>query len=176
MKGVKKKREINYQTIHTDGWISNEHLKTPKITRARLIYSLIDPETELIHGDIFLPTWDSTDHLFFICEKCKTAADVLHVMFDPHYAKPPNPSYALFFRLGCPKCGASGQRKIYLDRRDDPAFAHNTYDENSLYIYGRERRPYEVIKMISLEAINKLFEETNNLEECKERIRKILKE
>ena len=88
----------------------NEPLKTPRRTRARTIFQSVDiVQTQ---GEHFIPTWDSTDHLAFKCDTCKTPADVIAVQFLPHYD---SSGSVLYFRLGCPKCGKTGQRKIYLE-------------------------------------------------------------
>lgn len=99
----------------------NEPLKTPRRTRARTIFQSVD--ILLTHGEHFTPAWDSTDHMTFKCDACKTVADVLAVQFVPHYDIAGS---VLYFRLGCPKCGKTGQRKIYLESMSttDPAVTH----------------------------------------------------
>ncbi len=44
--------------------------------------NILDEELHLIGGGTFLPAWDSTDHLNFVCQKCKSVADVLEIKFD----------------------------------------------------------------------------------------------
>ena len=84
----------------------------------------------------FLPSWDSTDHLYFVCKQCKTVADLLLVK---------SYGYVIIFSLQCPECKTAGQRKMYLtvplSRR---CFCHCVYDpdEQKVYSYGREPSPY----------------------------------
>jgi hypothetical protein len=133
-----------YQRASPDGFITNALLKSPSHRSGGTIYSVVDDKTIDIRGDHFLPTFDSTDHLSFACEKCKTIADVLAIVFNPNYSRPPNPRFALFFYLECPKCGASGQRKIYLDEIDRRAFCHTVWHENKLYTYGTGNEPRDI--------------------------------
>ena len=107
-----KKELAPYETEFDDGFIMNRFSQKP-LARGELIYSILDRESYLIRGDHFLPTWDTTDHFHFVCGKCKGVADVLEIRFDPQYGS--DVKYALFFYLGCRVCGATGQRKIYLD-------------------------------------------------------------
>jgi hypothetical protein len=132
-----------YQRAFSDGFIANAFLKTPSHMSGGTIYSVVDEKTIDINGDHFLPTFDSTDHLSFVCEECKTVADVLAVLFDPNYSRP-NPRFALFFYLGCPKCGASGQRKIYLDEIERRAFCHMVWHKGKLYSYGIGDEPHDI--------------------------------
>jgi hypothetical protein len=131
-----------YQRECQDGFVINRFLKKPK-ARGGLIYTALDEETVSIHGGRFLPTWDSTDHFHFICEECKSVADVLRVKFDANYGG--GVKYALFFYLGCRKCGASGQRKIYLDRRRNACKFQRAHDEGKVYIYADGDQPNSVI-------------------------------
>jgi len=66
----------------------------------------------------FIPVFDPSDHLHFICPKCKEIARILRVeLSEIHYAKP------IYFLLQCPKCGNYSQRKIYLkelEARENP--------------------------------------------------------
>jgi len=61
-------------------------------------------------GD-FIPVFDSTDHFHFACSRCKEIACVVMVRRHDSYADTPT----IYFYLKCPKCGAEGQRKIYLE-------------------------------------------------------------
>ena len=128
-----EERLMPYQESFPDGFITNKLLKKAK-TKAGIIYSAIDEESVLIHGSVFLPTWDTTDHLHFVCRRCKSVADILQVKFDDNYAS--DPKYALFFYLGCRKCGVTGQRKVYLDRAADACQYQKTYDEDKIYVYS----------------------------------------
>jgi hypothetical protein len=103
------------------------------------VYSVLDQESILIGGSGFLPTWDETDHLHFACAGCNNIADILQVFLKR------DGLFTLFFWLGCPNCGATGQRKIYLDRRDDAAKFHCALASRQLLIYSDERSPYGVI-------------------------------
>jgi len=125
--GVNDKKELApYETEFDDGFIMNRFSQKP-LARGELIYSILDRESYLIRGDHFLPTWDTTDHFHFVCGKCKGVADVLEIRFDPQYGS--DVKYALFFYLGCRVCGATGQRKIYLDRRPDLCYCQQTFDK-----------------------------------------------
>jgi len=109
--------------------------KKPKCTRATFIYTSIN-ELACTGFSNFIPTWDSTDHFHFCCADCGVMADVLEVRFYPY--REDGKLYALFFYLGCPKCGATGQRKIYLKPSSylgQEAFAKN----RKLYIFGKEK-------------------------------------
>lgn len=138
------------------GWFPvGEHTpirKKPKI-RGGIIYSLLDPEAGyMITGDHFLPTWDSTDHFHFVCGECKTVADVLEVKALHPYGS--GIKCAIFFYLGCPACGNSGQRKIYLDRRPEAAGYQVTHVPSmhldrphagvDVIFYAREAKPKEI--------------------------------
>lgn len=116
--------------------------------KSRTIYSILDSEHDFIDGNFFLPTWDSTDHLHFVCMSCRTVADILEVKTDLTYSPyPSNPMYTLYFYLGCPECGATGKRKVYLDRRDRACIYQHTYDSGEVFVYGENRKPASVIKM-----------------------------
>lgn len=141
-----EEKQARAQQELSKGFVTNQLLTEPE-ARGGLIYSVLDRETHLIKGDCFLPTWDTTDHFHFVCEKCKGVADVLMVKFVSDYSD--DIKYALFFYLGCRKCGASGQRKIYLDRRPDACVFQVAYDKGYLYFYGRKD---ESIKKIELSA------------------------
>ena len=92
----------------------NIPLKTPRHTRAKMIYQGVNELLSVGSSD-FIPTWDLTDHFHFCCAKCACIADVLQVRFYPNYVGDSKGTklYALFIFLGCPKCGATGFRKIY---------------------------------------------------------------
>ena len=136
-------KRSKYQYEFSNGFTANAFIIKPKTVRGGIIYSTIDTETRLFHGACFLPTWDSTDHLHFICEHCKSVADVLQVRFTSHYSK--TPRYALFFYLGCPECGATGQRKIYFDLDEARCKFQMAWHKNVLYLYGDQREPTEKI-------------------------------
>lgn len=136
---MSEEKLMPYQKKCPDGFIINKLLKKPKV-KGGLIYSVLDQDNYLIHGDSFLPTWDETDHFHFVCKKCKSVADVLEVRFITNYSK--TVKYALFFYLGCRKCGATGQRKIYLDRCPDACIFQHTFDhEGNFYTYGDTKEP-----------------------------------
>lgn len=128
------------------GFIFNKLLKKPN-AKGVIIYNIIEKESTFFESDLFLPMWDSTDHLHFACQKCKSVADVLRIKFNKKYSKPPNPRFALFFYLGCPNCGASGQRKIYLDFVLTRWPCQIAFDENKIYVYGEGRKPVRVINV-----------------------------
>jgi len=115
------------------------------VARGGKIYSILDPKRNYIRGDHFQPTWDGTDHFHFVCEKCKGVADVLEVKHYDNYSN--EVKYALFFYFGCRVCGATGQRKMYLDRRPDACYHQQTFDNNRLYLYGKGDKPEESIDL-----------------------------
>ena len=132
-----------YQKECADGFILNKLLRAPKHMRDGFWYSAVDEEALAIGGGVFLPTWDDTDHFHFVCKACKCVADVLGVRFKGKYGE--DVDHALFFYLGCPSCGQTGQRKIYLDIRDRACLFQHTYDKGKVYIYGKKREPKYVI-------------------------------
>ncbi|MEM2904994.1 MAG: hypothetical protein QW587_04565 [Candidatus Bathyarchaeia archaeon] len=127
-----------YQSKYPDGFIVNRFLKRPK-AKEGLIYTILDENALSIDGAHFIPSWDSTDHLHFVCGRCKGVADVLQVKLDASYAA--DVRYALFFYLGCRLCGATGQRKVYLDRRGDACKFQHAHDGGNIYIYGESEKP-----------------------------------
>jgi len=133
--------------------VLNRLLLKPRYKKG-FVYTHVDPEYLAIHGNRFLPTWDGTDHFHFVCWECKSVADVLAVKLDPNYGS--DVKFALFFYLGCSRCGKTGQRKIYLDIRNDAAKFQRTFDAGSLYCYGNERAPYSVVDFIPSEVKRKL--------------------
>lgn len=137
-----EKRLMPYERKTQNGFVINKLLKKPK-TKSGVLYSAIDEQSVLIGGSRFLPTWDETDHFHFVCAKCKSVADILQVRFDANYGK--DVKYALFFYLGCRKCGATGQRKIYLDRRPRACIFQKAFDDDNIYVYGEKDEPYAVI-------------------------------
>ena len=62
-------------------------------------------------GGNFIPVFDDTDHFHFACSRCREIACVVMVERRDYYANTPT----IYFYLKCPKCGAEGQRKIYLE-------------------------------------------------------------
>jgi hypothetical protein len=133
-----------YQERFEDVFVANRWLKKPK-AKGGAIYTAVDPESFLIGAAHFLPTWDTTDHFRFACEACKSVADVLAVRFCSHYDS--EVKYALFFYLGCRKCGATGQRKIHLDRRANACIFQTTYDSHNLYLYWKNDEPRRIIRL-----------------------------
>jgi len=83
-------------------------LRKKAVSKPGLVFSLLDPVIHTVGGDSPKPVYDNTDHLQFQCEKCSALVDMLDVRLDHH-----GRDYTLFLFLGCPKCGASGARKIY---------------------------------------------------------------
>jgi len=93
----------------------------------------------------FIPTWDSTDHLHFCCAKCACAADVLRVGFYPNYPGDAKGTrmYALFIYLGCPKCGATGFRKIYF--KPMSFYGQIAFTDKIKFVFGVEREAIETL-------------------------------
>ena len=117
-----------------------------------MVYSAVDPDSMMIGGGEFTPSWDSTDHFAFVCNKCGVVADILQVRYVADYADSDGrPLYALFFYLGCVKCGATGQRKAYLARRPRAAFCHEALVGNELLIFGDSREPYKRMRVSKLD-------------------------
>jgi hypothetical protein len=147
----------------------NQFLDKPKNTTANMIYNIIDDETILIKADNFIPSWDSTDHFKFVCRDCKNPADVLRVWF--YNNKKRDVKNILYFYLGCPKCGNTGIRKIYLDRVwDRPVFCHKVYDDLCLYYYGTKELIQESL-MVPLSWLEKM----KSMEELEDFIQKLKK-
>ena len=92
-----------------------------------------------------MPTWDGTDHFHFACEKCHCMADVLKVEFYPRY-KGNGKLYAFFFWLGCPDCGNTGFRKIYLKPSAYRGQECFTYDREA-FVYGDNKKPVGQFKL-----------------------------
>jgi hypothetical protein len=112
-----------------------------------VVYSIRDKERPgTIEGDIFLPTWDDTDHLHFACENCGGIADILEVSLES--LRKCSKSRTLHL-LGLRTVGFTGQRKIYLDRRSDSGAFQKTLVENQLLVYADERIPYSRTKLIA---------------------------
>ena len=132
----------------------NTLLKTPRTTKAEMIYQAVNEYLSTGDGN-FIPTWDDTDHFHFCCGSCACIADILQVKFYPNYSGDWKGTklYAFFIYLGCPMCGLTGFRKIYLKPRNcigQKAFAN----EKQLYIFG-----------VGKEAIEKIsFEQTSEQE------------
>lgn len=123
----------------------NEPRKKPHKTTARLIYQCV---TNLItQGEDFIPTWDTTDHLSFACEECHTKATILAVEFYPNL---PPVGATLYFRLKCPSCKRTGQRKIYLEIKDAPFQQALDYNHR-LLLYARDKQ--KPVKMIQLKQV-----------------------
>jgi len=122
----------------------NVPLRIPRFTKAKNIYRAVN---KLLSkgGSDFIPMWDSTDHFNFCCAKCGCAADVLEVDFYPNYSGDAKGTkmYALFIFLGCPKCGATGFRKIYLK----PKSFHGqiAFTEKARLAFGAEREAIETV-------------------------------
>jgi hypothetical protein len=115
--------------------------------RNGVAYSILDPEKQgMVEGDCFVPTWDNTDHLHFACENCRSISDILEVRLT---ISTRNSFHILHIFLGCPTCGATGQRKIYLDRRPNSGAFQKTLLKNQLLVYGNERIPYIRTRLIA---------------------------
>ena len=122
----------------------NIPLETPRHTKRKTIYQAVNKLSSK-GGSDFIPMWDSTDHFNFCCAKCGCAADVLEVDFYPNYSGDAKGTkmYALFIFLGCPKCGATGFRKIYLK----PKSFHGqiAFTEKARLAFGAEREAIETV-------------------------------
>ena len=137
------------------GFTFNKLLKKPN-AKGGIVYNVIEKESTFFEGDRFLPIWDSTDHLSFACQKCRSVADVLRIKFNKKYSRPPNPRFALFFYLGCPNCGRSGQRKIYLDLTLTRWPNQITFDEDKIYVYDNERKPIQIVEVEAKQSEGKI--------------------
>ena len=94
----------------------NKLLKTPIAPKCtKTIYRVVNSILSEGHGDQFIPTWDTTDHFHFACEKCETMLDVLQVDFSPYPedAEGKQKLYALMLFMACPNCKKTGMRKMY---------------------------------------------------------------
>jgi len=129
-------------------WRPNRPLKKP-ICKTGFVWSKVDLDTLLVEGFTpFLPTWDDTDHLQFVCGICLAVADILAVsVTDVPDVIDERARFTLRFFLRCPMCGATGVRKVYLN--NDRARFQETFkvDVSSkptttrLYIWGDDRLP-----------------------------------
>lgn len=137
------KMEKRKQPKYVERGLYNKPLPQPRHTRTRVIYTAV--EDLLTHGGNFLPTRDSTDHFHFACEKCHSMADVLKVEFYPRYGGN-RKLYAIFFWLGCPDCGNTGFRKIYLKPSSYFGQECFTYDRE-VFVYGDGRKPVGQVKL-----------------------------
>jgi hypothetical protein len=70
------------------------------------------PKSLTISGH-FNVKFDSTDHFWFECIKCKVTAEVIRVFREDYYNNT-NDEPRVYFYLKCPKCKTTAQRKIYL--------------------------------------------------------------
>lgn len=135
--GDKIMERKEYQLELEEGWLTNRPLPKPK-AKGGIIYSTIDEETIFIDGQSFSIAYDDTDHFSFVCDGCHHIVEVLQVKFVTNCAD--DQKFALFFYLGCPQCGATGQRKIYFGTMD--AFCQYVFmDNNKLLVYGRSGKP-----------------------------------
>jgi hypothetical protein len=80
------------------------------IRQQQILYSLLRPTSQKLGMDRFVPEYDSSYNMRFACGKCKAPADILEVRFR-------NDPGSIYFYLGCPKCGATGLRKIDFSSR-----------------------------------------------------------
>lgn len=120
----------------------NEPRKKPWKTTARLIYQCVS--NLITQGEDFIPTWDNTDHLNFVCEECHAKATILAVEFFPNINEV---GATLYFRLKCPSCKRTGQRKIYLETKDAP-FQQALDYSNQLLLYTRDKqKPVKIIQL-----------------------------
>lgn len=82
--------------------------KTRLIGRKQTLYSVLRPTFHNLGSDHFIPEYDGSHNMAFACEKCAAKADVLEVRFDDQSGG------QFYFWLGCPNCGVTGLRKLYL--------------------------------------------------------------
>jgi hypothetical protein len=128
---------------------NNKRIK-PKTTTAKIIYNSIYAPN--INDQRFIPTWDSTDHFSFCCEKCKTVADILKIDFAANFPKEPSDwnkkCSTMYFYMGCKNCGTTGMRKIYIEYPHGTAVYHETFDgkTNRAFIF-KEDKPYGYVQM-----------------------------
>jgi hypothetical protein len=76
--------------------------------RKQTLYSTLRPTFHNLGNAPFVPEYDGSHNMAFACEKCTSKADVLEVRFDDRSGG------SFYFWLGCPSCGATGLRKLYL--------------------------------------------------------------
>ncbi len=132
----------------------NKPLKKPIAPKTtKTIYRAVNVVLSEGSSD-FIPTYDSTDHFHFACEDCETMLDVLQVDFSPYPqdAEGKQKLYALLFYMGCPNCGKTGIRKIYL--KPTSFMGEQTVtSKNKRLIYGTEPKALDIEKL--KEAQNK---------------------
>jgi len=149
---MKEKTLKPYQHQFSDGYTTNVLTKS-YYQKNTVIFNKV--REICINGDNFVPTWDSTDHFNFACSKCKSASDILRVEVYPDRGfDEVSKSGAIYFYLGCPKCGATGQRKIYLELEKRKVYCHKAIIGNTLYVYGENNEPAESC-IITFEDLNK---------------------
>jgi hypothetical protein len=103
----------------------------PRGKQGTLFIQVLRDET-YIRMDTFKPIYDGTDHMEFECMLCGGLVDVIQVEMRQYRRVG---AFDLYFYLSCPICGASGQRKIYLDRNPEKY----EYDQEKARSVGMER-------------------------------------
>lgn len=138
-----KMKESKKEPKYVEQGFYNKPFRKPRHTKAWLIYMAVKNLSS--HGGNFLPTRDHTDHFHFACTKCHCMTDVLRVDFYPRY-RGNGALYAIFFWLGCPDCGNTGLRKIYLQRSSYSGQECYTY-EDEVFVYSKDRKPISHVKL-----------------------------
>jgi hypothetical protein len=126
----------------------NNPLRTPKYTRARILYQSVD-ELMSEGNSNFIPTWDSTDHFHFCCADCRVMADVLQARFLPYPIDEMGKKkiFAIMLFLGCPKCGSTGMRKMYF--KPTSFMGHHAYTGKAelMFAQAKEAIGYADVKL-----------------------------
>ena len=101
-----------------------------------------EPE-KAIGGNYFLISQDDTDHMQFVCGECLSQAHIIEIKRMNRMVGV-DCEFTLYFYLGCPNCGLTGQRKLYINDKGPRAlFAHNIFEAGTLTIFGIKGKAYE---------------------------------
>lgn len=94
--------------------------------RERVIYHAVKKH-KVYHKGGFIPVFDGTDHLEFMCLKCKNIVKTTKIEYYPKgtYRKD---SATIFFWFVCENCKLSGFRKIYI----------NLYGKDLAFFYPKQ--------------------------------------
>lgn len=133
-----EKEEYEYNRVKTE---------KAKAIGDNYVYTIINHGDYVIEGHHFIPCWNTTDHFHFVCESCKSIADVLEVKLETDHSN--EVKFSLFFHLGCPNCKRTGQRKIYLDRRENAGQKKWAFNIKNMELlaFGDKRTAMKIIQL-----------------------------
>lgn len=127
----------------------------------------LDKGYEDISGDGIVPTWDSTDHMHFMCKNCRNSVRIVSVQAKLTQGMP-----TIKFGGFCPNCGKGGSRKTYI-RDSEPANYKATYfplntEDGELLHFSDKGDSYTPVKEDSTISKNKVIEAIEEVAEEKE--------